>query len=108
MQGYDQLLKKYCPEYEGIAQQYINHQQAKDFFGTDAVTHFVCNNFQIFNYDGLRGRLLSSSYTPKEDQVGYELLLEGLEELFEKHQENDQIQFIYLTEMFYGKPVFPD
>ncbi|MBY8995835.1 MAG: class I SAM-dependent methyltransferase [Candidatus Heimdallarchaeota archaeon] len=108
MRGYDQLLKKYCPEYEGIAQQYINLQQAKDFFGTEKVTHFVCNNFQIFNFDGLKGRLLSSSYTPKEDQVGFPLLLEGLEALFEKHQENDQVQFIYLTEMFYGKPVFSD
>ena len=106
MKGYDQLLKKYCPEYEGIAQQYINFQQAKDFFGTKEVTHFVCNNFQIFNFEGLKGRLLSSSYTPKEDQVGYQLLLDGLEALFEKHQENNQVQFTYETEMFYGKPVF--
>jgi len=106
MKGYDQLLKKYCPEYEGIAQQYINFQQAKDFFGTEEVTHFVCNNFQIFNFEGLKGRLLSSSYTPKEDQVGYQLLLAGLEALFEKHQENGQVQFTYETEMFYGKPVF--
>ncbi len=108
MKGYDQLLKKYCPEYEGIAQQYINLQQAKDFFGTEEVTHFVCDNYQIFNFDGLKGRLLSSSYTPKEDQVVYQLLLDGLEALFEKYQENDQVQFTYETEMFYGKPVFPE
>lgn len=108
MKGYDQLLKKHCPEYEGIAQQYINLQQAKDFFGTEEVTHFVCDNYQIFNFDGLKGRLLSSSYTPKEDQVVYQLLLDGLEALFEKHQENDQVQFTYETEMFYGKPVFPE
>ncbi|MCK5045444.1 MAG: class I SAM-dependent methyltransferase [Candidatus Heimdallarchaeota archaeon] len=108
MKGYDELLKKYCPEYEGIAQQYINLRQAKDFFGTDDVNHFVCNNYQIFNFEGLKGRLLSSSYTPKEDQVGFDLLLEGLEALYKKHQENDQVQFTYDTEMFYGKPVFPD
>lgn len=108
MKGYDQLLKKYCPDYEGIAQQYINLQQAKDYFGTEEVTHFVCDNYQIFNFDGLKGRLLSSSYTPKKDQVGYQLLLDGLEALFEKHQENDQVQFTYETEMFYGKPVFPE
>ncbi|NPE09084.1 MAG: class I SAM-dependent methyltransferase [Asgard group archaeon] len=108
MAEYNQLLKKYCPEYEGIANQYINLRTAKDFFGTDEVTLFVCNNFQIFNFDGLKGRLLSSSYTPKKDQVGYQLLLDGLKALYEKHQENDQVQFTYETELFYGKPVFPD
>jgi len=106
MKGYDQLLKKYCPEYEGIAQQYINFQQAKDFFGTEEVSHFVCNNFQIFNFDGLKGRLLSSSYTPKEDQVGYQLLLYGLERLIEMHQVNGQVLFTFETELFYGIPVF--
>jgi SAM-dependent methyltransferase len=108
MTEYDRMLKKFCPEYEGIAQQYINLKMAKDFFGTEEVTRFVCNNFQIFNFEGLKGRLLSSSYTPKEHQVGYQLLLDSLEALFEKHQENDQVQFTYETEMFYGKPVFPE
>ncbi|NPE09605.1 MAG: class I SAM-dependent methyltransferase [Asgard group archaeon] len=108
MIDYDRMLVKYCIEYEGIAKQYINLKMAKDFFGTTEVTRFVCNNYQIFNFDGLKGRLLSSSYTLKEHEDGYQLLMDKLEALFEKHQENDQVQFLYLTEMFYGKPVFPD
>jgi ubiquinone/menaquinone biosynthesis C-methylase UbiE len=108
MVDYDRLLVKYCPEYEGIAKQYIDLKDAKNFFGTTEVTHFVCNNFQIFNFDGLKGRLLSSSYSLREHEDGFPLLMDSLKQLYEKHQENGQVQFLYLTEMFYGNPVFPD
>ncbi|NHJ32204.1 MAG: class I SAM-dependent methyltransferase, partial [Asgard group archaeon] len=108
MADYDRMLVKYCPEYEGVAKQYISLQLAKEFFGTKEVTRFTCRNFQIFDFNGLKGRLLSSSYTPREHQVGYELLMDELEKIFETHQENSQVQFLYETKMFYGKPVFPD
>ena len=108
MADYDKMLIKYCPEYEGVVKQYISLRKAKEFFGTDDVTRFVCGNFQIFDFKGLKGRLLSSSYTPKENQPGYQLLLDNLERLFEKYQENGQVQFLYETKMYYGKPIFSD
>ncbi len=107
MAAYDKLLVKYCPEYEGVAKQYISLQQVKDFSGTDDVKLYKCNNYQIFDLEGLKGRLLSSSYTPKEHHVGFKLLMEGLEKLFEKYQENGKVQFLYETKMFYCKPNFP-
>jgi len=108
MSEYDRLLTKYCPEYEGVAHRNVSQASVMSFYGIEEVTRFVCNNFQIFNLEGLKGRLLSSSYAPKEHQEGFQPLMVSLEGLFEKHQENGQVQFLYETEMFYGKPVFPD
>jgi hypothetical protein len=57
------LLLKYGTDY-----QEVRHDKAEkriaDFFGTLTVTLKVFPNDQVFDFDGLRGRVLSSSYTP--------------------------------------------
>lgn len=51
----------------------------------------VFDNEQLFDFQGLKGRLLSSSYMPKEDDTGYPAMIQTLEELFDQYQQDDQI-----------------
>jgi hypothetical protein len=45
-------------------------------------------NEQIFDFDGLKGRLSSSSYMPTKDDEGYDAMITHLQALFDKYQQN--------------------
>ncbi|HVC81655.1 MAG TPA: class I SAM-dependent methyltransferase [Chloroflexota bacterium] len=72
------------------------------FFGADGYTRATFENRQLFDFEGLRGRLLSSSYAPAAGQPGHDLLLTGLRAAFDVHQENGAVSFEYNTTVSYG------
>ncbi|MEJ2617829.1 MAG: hypothetical protein P8Z35_22935, partial [Ignavibacteriaceae bacterium] len=59
-------------------------------------------NFQIFNFEELKGRLLSSSYAPMPDHLGYKPMVEELEKIFNQNEVGGKIQFEYDTELYFG------
>jgi ubiquinone/menaquinone biosynthesis C-methylase UbiE len=65
----------------------------------------IFNNHQDFDYPGLEGRVLSSSYMPLSDNPNYEEMISELKELFSKHQKDGLVKFQYDTEVYYGQLV---
>lgn len=61
------------------------------------------DNEQRFDYTGLRGRLLSSSYVPEAGHPSYEPMLAALEQLFTTHQQAGQVVFEMDTKLYVGK-----
>ena len=103
LRGYDALLQKHAPEYakSGIPAQ-ANLDTITPFF---APAGFEQRNFdyaQHFDYDGLRGRLLSSSYAPAAGTPGHEPMLDDLRKLFDEHQHDGLVEFAYQTRAFVG------
>jgi len=58
---------------------------------------------QEFDFEGVKGRLLSSSYAPEAGQPCHAEMLRDLETLFNAHQKNSRVEFIYDTVVYYGK-----
>jgi len=56
---------------------------------------------QQFDLDGLRGRLLSSSYAPREGP-GAERMLAELPKLFATHAHDGKVILDYKTKIYYG------
>ncbi|MHA1188719.1 MAG: SAM-dependent methyltransferase, partial [Candidatus Heimdallarchaeota archaeon] len=83
----------------------ITFDQIAEFYGGTDVKIFRCTNQQILDFEGLKGRLFSSSYTPKENEPNYQPLLSALKELFDKYQVNGKVTMEYKTKMHYGKMV---
>jgi hypothetical protein len=61
-------------------------------------------NSQYFDYEGLKGRLLSSSYAPLAGHPNYEPMLDHLKTIFEAPQAEGRIEFKYITRVYYGRP----
>ena len=101
--GYNDLLIKYCPGSAKTNHYKITYDQIVEFYGGTDVQIFRCTNKQILDFEGLKGRLFSSSYTPKEDDPNYQPLLSALKDLFDKHQVNGQVTMEYKTKMHYGR-----
>ncbi len=73
-----------------------------EFFGLDGYETASFDNVQSFNLDGLKGRLLSSSYVPGPGESGSEAMLREAEELFREHQADGEVTIEYDTKVYYG------
>jgi hypothetical protein len=59
-------------------------------------------NEQTFDFEGLKGRLLSSSYAPEPGDAQYEPMLAGLRELFDRHEQAGRVAFAYRTLVYFA------
>lgn len=71
------------------------------FFNNFEVQYF--HNEQVFDFEGLKGRVLSASYVPSEEDPHFNNMIKGLENLFDNFNESGKIRMIYQTEMYFGK-----
>jgi len=70
------------------------------FFGGDGYRRFTTPNVQWLDFDGLKGRMLSSSYCPKPGDPQHEPLMQGLRKLFDAYSKDGCVRFDYLTQAF--------
>ena len=100
LREYEKLLLKHANDYENVRHENIDQQKLGKFFGK-VYAQATFPNEQVFDYEGLRGRLLSSSYMPAEDSPSYPALEKELSALFAKHAERDRIKVFYDTNIYY-------
>lgn len=104
LKGYEALLHRHAPEYanSGVPAQ-ADLAVIRSFFSP---ADFVQHSFpyvQRFDREGLRGRLLSSSYAPAAGTAGHEPMLADLDALFDACQRDGRVSFDYDTRVFLGK-----
>lgn len=99
---YEAFLLKYANDYENVRHENIADQKLSEFFQQNygSVTF---QNEQIFDFDGLKGRMLSSSYMPNETNELFTAMISELELLFAKHAENGRIKVLYDTNVYYSQ-----
>ncbi len=100
---YERLIKKHGTDYERIDHRNISDQDIDAYFYPCICSLKIFDNFQLFNFEGLRGRLLSSSYMPAKDAPGYHEMIVDLENLFQKFSEHNQIRINYDTKLYAGR-----
>ena len=96
-------MHEYCDEYAKVAETYPQYARMNDFFGRGAFAEKLLPNEQVFDFDGLRGRLRSSSYAPPQGHPKHEPMLAALRKLFDAHAEDGRVRFEYETHVYYGR-----
>ena len=100
LREYELLLKKHANDYDKVRHENIDQEKLSAFFGPD-YKRATFSNEQVFDLEGLRGRLLSSSYMPAEDDPAFPALEKELSGLFAKHAEDGRIKVFYDTNIYY-------
>ena len=102
LEGYEALLQRYGTDYTEVAERYADDAGMRAWFGTGlrGVAHF--EHHQRLDFDGLRGRLLSSSYAPKAEHPNHEPMLHALHELFDATAVDGEVSMDYDTRVFAG------
>jgi SAM-dependent methyltransferase len=80
-----------------------NGSRVAQFFAPNPVIELTFENNIQMDYDGLKGRLLSSSYVPAEGEANYDAMLAALEKLFARFEHQGQIEMRYTTLMYLGQ-----
>jgi SAM-dependent methyltransferase len=105
LRAYEDLLLQYGTDYAAVDHRNVDADAITAFFAPQPCTLRKFENRQIFDYDGVKGRLLSSSYTPEPDHPKYQPMLDALRALFDKHQINGTVFFDYVTLLYFGRLV---
>ena len=102
LRDYENLLIEFGTDYQKVRHENITKETLRDFFQTD-FRQTVFQNRQTVDFDGLRGRMLSSSYIPSEENPRFAEMIKNLESLFAEHAETSKIDILYDTKIFYGQ-----
>ncbi|RPD38998.1 class I SAM-dependent methyltransferase [Chitinophaga barathri] len=101
-QEYEVLINHHGKDYVKVQHRNIDMAHLKAFFTPHAVELEIFTNEQVFDLDGLKGRLSSSSYMPLNSDAGYPAMMQDLEQLFDKYKENGFIKISYETKVYTG------
>jgi SAM-dependent methyltransferase len=101
---YEDFLNMFAIDYKQV--NHKNTQDKKifdDFFGTGNYLEFALYNFQDVDLEGLKGRVLSSSYMPNEGHKEYDYMMYVLRKIFQRYQLNGTVRLEYDTKIYTGK-----
>lgn len=101
LRDYEALLLQHGTDYKDVRHE-ISYNNIDDFFG-GRFEHAEFENRQLVDFDGLRGRLLSSSYVPAAESPQREPMLRDLRQLFDKHNQNGIVSIDYQVRMYFGQ-----
>lgn len=106
LKAYEQLLLTYAIDYTQVNHRNIDSKQIAHFFSfftssKENSGEIHLNNAQQLNYNGIKGRLLSSSYVPSEGNVNYSPMLAELEQIYKQYNQNGEVSFDYDTAIYY-------
>ena len=101
--AYEDLLVRYGTDYARVKEAYPEMQDMEKLFGKDNVQRRELPNFQEFDFEGLAGRLRSSSYAPKAGHANCAPMMAALRELFDANQKFGRVRMDYATQIYFGQ-----
>jgi SAM-dependent methyltransferase len=99
--AYDALIELHGKDYKTINHRNIADEQIGNFYHPATYVLKEFPNEQWFDFEGLKGRLLSSSYMPKSGH-GYTSMIVDLQRLFDEHQQGGRVRVGYATKVYSG------
>jgi SAM-dependent methyltransferase len=100
---YEAMLVHYGTDYLKVRATYPESHNVKDFFGAARCRERNLSYSQVFGWDGLAGRLHSSSYAPTEGHANYAPMMAELKRIFDAHQEDGRLRMEYETKIYFGQ-----
>jgi SAM-dependent methyltransferase len=100
--GYQEIVLRYGTDYKEVARE-ISGVDVEPFFAPNKCKCAKFKFHQMFDYEGLKGRLLSSSYAPEANHPRFAEMIDELRALFAAHQKDGRVRFDYETEVYYGQ-----
>jgi SAM-dependent methyltransferase len=102
LNGYQEVVLRYGTDYNEVQ---------REVEGLDVASFFLPGNChsarfgfkQVFDFEGLKGRLLSASYAPDASDPRFEQMIRDLHAVFDANQKDGKVDFDYQTEVYYGQ-----
>ncbi len=100
---YEAMLEEFAPDYANVRERdRAAEPRVRAFFAPQEPRFARFDSEQRFDESGLRGRLASSSYAPREGHPLHEPLMRRLAQIFATHAREGVVPFAYDTVIWYG------
>lgn len=103
LEGYEALLRRHGTDYAAVDHKNVSDEAFDAFFRPGPWALHVLENRQEFDRDGLRQRVLSSSYTPPPGDPGHGPMMDALDSLFAATAQNGHVVMEYETKVYLGR-----
>lgn len=100
---YEKLQERFGIDYKRVRDSYPEMLHLRNFFGGGNLQSRDLPNEQVLDWEGLCGRLRSSSFAPTEDHPNYAPMMKELERIFRAHEQNDLVHLQYWTRLYFGQ-----
>lgn len=100
--AYEKLLLRHGTDYQKVDHRNITESVLGEFFAPHPFAIEVFENSQQLDWDGIRGRLLSSSYVPPEGHPDFEQMMREFRNLFLEFESDGSVAIEYATRLYYG------
>ena len=101
LRDYEQLLLTFGTDYEDVRHERTT-DAVNEFFDPQPFQERVFPMRQEFDYAGLEGRLLSSSYAPGPEHPKHAPMLRELRRIFDRHAVDNRVKFDYYTRLYFA------
>ena len=102
LRDYEQMLLTYGTDYEEVRHERTT-DAVNEFFDPAPFHERVFEMRQEFDYTGIEGRLLSSSYAPGPEHPQHAPMLRELRRIFDACAVEGRAAFEYKTRMYFGR-----
>ena len=102
--GYERLLREFGTDYFAVRHENVSEGELRAFFG-GPFGRRVFDNVQLLDLEGLRARLLSSTYVPAVGQERHEPMMAALEALYREHHQDGRVAMEYELRMYASRLV---
>jgi SAM-dependent methyltransferase len=103
LRNYEALLREFGTDYARVNQSYPRPEQMRNFFGSNASREHKLPNAHEFDFEGLSGRLRSSSYVPTADHPKFAPMMTALDAIFRHHAQGGRVCMEYSTHVYFGR-----
>jgi SAM-dependent methyltransferase len=102
LREYEQLLLTYSADYQDVRHERTT-DAVNEFFDPAPFQERQFPMRQEFDYEGLEGRLQSSSYAPGPGHPNHAPMLRELRSIFDAHNSAGRVAFDYKTRVYFGQ-----
>jgi hypothetical protein len=102
LSDYEALLLNFATDYAAVRHENIDGPALTSFFDVP-YDSWIFENPQSFDFDRLKGRILSSSYAPAPGHPQHEPMLAELLRIFDLHQIHGRVSILYDTRLHIGR-----
>lgn len=98
---YEAMLMRHAPQYATITASRANEASMREFFG-GSMESATFPNQQDLDFEGLQGRLMSSSYAPEPGEPEHAPMMSALRQLFDAHAREGRVVLPYETLVYFA------
>ncbi len=102
-QEYERFVTEFGTDYSEIRHQNFTDDLLAAFYAPSEMRTAQFQQAQVVDWEGLAGRVLSSSYMPGPGHPRYEAMLADLRRLFDAHTADGKVALDLVTMVYFGQ-----